>query len=66
MLQRFAASGSATDALLLLDTLRELRQQKLASEPVNNMPVAEIRGLEPPDACLLAQRLLDDYQIPAN
>jgi hypothetical protein len=90
MLQRFAASGSATDALLLLDTLRaarqkytglrmvfagsvglhhvlrELRQQKLASEPVNDMPVVEIRGLEPPDARLLAQRLLDDYQIPAN
>ncbi|MFN5314487.1 MAG: hypothetical protein ACK5FF_08535, partial [Planctomyces sp.] len=38
--------------------LHELRQQTLASEPVNDMPAVEIRGLEPAAGCLLARQLL--------
>ena len=43
--------------------LRELRQQSLASEPVNDMPAVEIRGLEPAAGCLLASQLLHSFQL---
>lgn len=43
--------------------LHELRQQTLASEPVNDMPAVEIRGLEPAAGCLLASQLLHSFQL---
>jgi hypothetical protein len=43
--------------------LRDLKQAKLASEPVNNMPPVEIPPLEDHDALQLAIRLLDAERI---
>ncbi len=43
--------------------LRDLKQTKLASEPVNNMPPVEIPPLENHDALELAKRLLDAERI---
>jgi len=45
--------------------LRDLRQMKLASEPVNNMELIEIHPLEAPDALQLAKRLLCDERVRA-
>ena len=43
--------------------LRELRQQTLASEPLNDLPAVEIRGLEMAAACQLARQQLHNYQL---
>lgn len=43
--------------------LRDLRQNNLASEPVNNMPPVEIPPLESSDALLLARRLLKAERV---
>jgi hypothetical protein len=43
--------------------LRDLRQSKLAAEPVNNMPPVEIPPLEDNDALVLAMRLLQAERI---
>ena len=46
----------------------DLRQQKLASNPTNDMPLVEIRALREPDAITLAARLLKDeaVDVPAG
>ena len=41
----------------------DLKQVKLASEPVNDMPAVEIHGLAETDAIELAARLLQDEQV---
>lgn len=43
--------------------LRDLRQSKLAAEPVNNMPPVEIPPLEDHDALTLAMRLLEAERV---
>lgn len=43
--------------------LRDLRQMKLASEPVNNMELIEIHPLETADALQLGKRLLRDERV---
>lgn len=43
--------------------LRDLKQAKLASEPVNNMPPVEVPPLEGQDALQLAERLLTAERI---
>ena len=43
--------------------LRELKQAKLASEPVNNMPIIEIHPLERDDALTLATQLLNAEKV---
>jgi hypothetical protein len=43
--------------------LRDLRQARLAAEPVNNMPPVEIPPLAVDDAILLAKRLLKDERV---
>lgn len=43
--------------------LRDLRQSKLAAEPVNNMPPVEIPPLEDHDALSLAMRLLQAERV---
>ena len=43
--------------------LRDLKQTKLAAEPVNNMPPVEIHPLEDQDAIVLATRLLNAERI---
>jgi len=43
--------------------LRDLKQAKLASEPVNNMPLIEIPPLEHDDALKLASQLLDAARV---
>jgi hypothetical protein len=43
--------------------LRDLKQTKLASAPVNNMPIIEIPPLEEEDAMLLANQLFQAEQI---
>jgi len=43
--------------------LRDLKQAKLASEPVNNMPPVEIHPLKDQDALTLATRLLNTERI---
>lgn len=43
--------------------LRDLRQSKLAAEPVNNMPPVEIPPLEDHDALTLAMRLLQAERV---
>ncbi|MFM8475363.1 MAG: hypothetical protein ACKOEO_06150 [Planctomycetaceae bacterium] len=48
--------------------VEDLKQGKLASEPVNDMPLVEIRSLSESDAVTLAERLLRDesVQIPSQ
>ena len=46
----------------------DLKQGTLASEPVNDMPLVEIRALDVPDAIILAERLLkeEDVEVQAE
>ena len=46
--------------------LTDLKQGKLASEPVNDMPIVEIRGLALEDAIELAKRLLHTEGVQLN
>lgn len=41
----------------------DLKQGTLASEPVNDMPLVEIRALDVPDAIILAERLLKEEDV---
>jgi len=41
----------------------DLKQGTLASEPVNDMPLVEIRALDAPDAIILAERLLKEEDV---
>ncbi len=41
----------------------DLKQGTLASEPVNDMPLVEIRALDVPDAITLAERLLKEEDV---
>jgi len=43
--------------------LTDLKQEKLASEPVNDMPSVEIHGLKDSNAAILAERLLVDENV---
>jgi hypothetical protein len=43
--------------------VKDLKQGKLASEPVNDMPLVEIRSLSESDAVTLAERLLRDESV---
>ncbi len=56
---RMVFSGS----IGLHHVVTDLRQERLASEPVNDMPMVEIHSLSETDAIVLAGRLLDEEGV---
>lgn len=46
--------------------LNDIKQDKLASQPVNDMPLVEIRAISQPDAITLASQLLIDERVDVS